>query len=443
MRSLPLTNRRFVAPIGGTLRRSDCKVIAHHLAAPRSLVKGPAIANYEREFAKYIGTRFAYSFASGRLGLFGILQALDVGAGDEVLLQVPTHVVVPNAIRHRSAIPIYVDCARNTYNIDFNAAKRFVTARTKVLLVQHTFGVPVDMDTAAAFADEHGLALVEDCAHALGARYAGCKVGSFGRASFFSTEEKTISSAMGGIVVTNDPMVASRIYSFQQGLAWPSALLTARYLLKLLFFYVITEPSLHPYTRPLYRFFRSRYIAPGATSVAEAEGRVQSSANTRLSNAQAAAALSQLRNLEANLSHRTRIAGLYAESLTMYGFSMPEPPVKATPAFARYPVLVKDKKLAAERSSSCVALGQWLSEVIDGARPPATADYVPGSCPNAEAVVRHLVNLPTHLRVREQDVSAIVSALRDEAWHGDEVYALDGGECAVTGGRTAAQGHTG
>src|SRR6266849_10616142 len=203
---------RRLAIFGGTTTFADCLVALRYLADPRQLVQGPAIIEYEQAFARQVGVRYAYSFCHARVGLYGLLLALGVGPRDEVLLQVPTHVVVSNAIRYTGARPVYVDCRLDNYNIDLEQAEQRITPRTKALVLQHTFGIPVDLDAALDLTRRHGLTLIEDCVHALGATYDRRPVGSFGRAAFFSSEEtKTISTTMGGMVVTDDPDLATRI----------------------------------------------------------------------------------------------------------------------------------------------------------------------------------------------------------------------------------------
>jgi perosamine synthetase len=402
---------RLVAPIGGTMTLKDCLIAVRYLVAGARLARGRAVREYEREFERLLGVAHAYAFGSGRVGLYGILSAMGIGKGDEVLVQVPTHVVVPNAIRYSGAKPVFVDSRADNFNMDLAHAEDLVTARTKVLLLQHTFGIPIDLDAALDLAGRHGLKVIEDCAHALGARYDGRHVGSFGDAAFFSTEEKTISSAMGGMVVTSDDGLADRIEQFQASCSDPSSILAARYLLKLLVFHVITQPPVHRYTRPLYKLLRSRIIAPGATSEEEARGERPRGYERRLSNAQAAVALSQLRGLDAHLSHRETVSSAYAQRLSAHGLAIPRPPAKASPAFVRYPLWVPDKPGVTRAVARHAILGQWLSEPVDGAAAPGDRDYQPGSCPSAENIVAHLVSLPTHLRVRPVDVERIVTAL--------------------------------
>jgi hypothetical protein len=94
--------------------------------------------------------------------------------------------------------------------------------------------------------------------------------------------------------------------------------------------------------------------------------------------------------------------------------AIPEPPEPARPAFVRFPVRVRDRAAALRAAGRFAVLGEWLSEPIDGAVGPGAGDYAAGSCPRAEHVVRHLVALPTHLKVRECDVEGIVSAIRGD-----------------------------
>src|SRR5437588_1050770 len=328
---------RRVALLGGTTTLEDCLVALRYLANPRQLVQGSAIAEYEQTFARQIGVRYAYSFSHGRVGLYALLRGLGIGPGDEVLLQVPTHIVVANAIRYTGARVVYVDCMLENYNMDLALAEQRITPRTKALVLQHTFGIPVDLDTALDLTRRHGIALIEDCVHALGSTYDRRQIGSFGRAAFFSSEEtKTISTTMGGMVVTDDPELAAHVQEFQANCAWPSTWQAARYVLKLLLYHLLTQPHLHRYTRAIYEFFGKRNPLPQPTTDEEIHGERPSDYEQRLSNAQAALGLRQLRRLEANLAHRRAIAQAYCERLSREGFAVPCPPPKAGPAYVRY-----------------------------------------------------------------------------------------------------------
>jgi dTDP-4-amino-4,6-dideoxygalactose transaminase len=404
--------RRKLSLLGGTTTAGDCMAAVAYLLRPHRLLRGPAVDRYERAFAEQVGVRHARSFASGRVGLYAILRALDIGEGDEVLLQAPTHIVVSNAIRHAGARPVYVDCVPDNWNLDLAHAARRVTPRTRALLVQHTFGIPADLDAVLRFAAEHRLVLVEDCVHALGATWRGRPVGSFGRAAFYSTEEtKMTSTTMGGMVVTDDRAVDERVHAFQQRCAWPSRRLTALYLLKLISYHVLTEPRVHRLARAAYEAAGERQPLPRPTSAGELRGRWRSECEQRLTNAQAAIGLRQLRRLDENLAHRRAIAGRYAQLLRARGLRTPVVPEAAAPSWVRYPLTVNDRGAAVRSTHPLVVLGTWFESVLEEAVTPADGAYVDGSCPQAERAARHLVNLPTHARVRGADADALVGAL--------------------------------
>ena len=268
------------------------------------------------------------------------------------------------------------------------------------------------MDLALSLANRYGLTLIEDCVHALGARYDGKLVGSFGKAAFFSTEEtKTISTTMGGMVVTDDADLAMKMRNFQESCPWPSKWLIVRYVLKLLIYHVLTQPNLHRYMRSLYEMCGRRHPLPRPTSNEEELGLRPKIYEQRLSNVQAVLGLRQLHRLESNLSHRRFTANLYVEHLSKLGFRVPKVPAKAEPAYVRFPLWVEDRMAVVRDTASCVVMGLWFRSVLQEAISPEHGSYQAGSCPQAESAAEHLVNLPTHLRVQERDAMMIVSAV--------------------------------
>jgi dTDP-4-amino-4,6-dideoxygalactose transaminase len=401
-----------VALLGGTTSLTDCLAAASFTLRPHRLTEGRWLREYEQAFAGYIGARFGYSFSSGRVALFGILKALGVGDGDEIIVQVPTHIVVANAVRYTGARPVFVDSTVSTCNIDVAAMEKAATDRTKAIVVQHTFGIPADLGVVARVANAHGIPIIEDCVHALGARYNGARVGSIGRAAFFSTEEtKTISTTMGGMAVTSDAVLAKRLEEFQQGCAYPPRWLTVRYLAKLVAYHLLTEPHLHRYTRGLYEALAGRNPFPGPTTAAEIRGSRPPGYERRLSNAQALLGLRQLERIDQNLAHREKIALAFTSRLRALGFEMPHPPPGATPAYVRVPVYVNARRAAVAAAARHGILGTWFTSVLEESLDPGVAGYAAGCCPVAEQLAERLVNLPTHGRVSLRDIEPIVTAL--------------------------------
>ena len=243
---------RRLSQLGGTTTAGDAARALALAARPRRLIDGPAIERYESELARRVGAEFAVSFAAGRIALYGMLRHLGVGAGDEVIVPLPTHIVVTNAVKYLGATPVYADCRMTDFNVDPERAAALIGPNTKAMLVQHTFGIPGDMEALLALAGEHGVPLIEDCVHALGATWRGRPVGGIGAAGFFSTEEtKIISTTMGGAGVTSDPQLAEGLRAFQRECPPPGRSLTARRLAKLALYYVLTEPHVHVAARPL------------------------------------------------------------------------------------------------------------------------------------------------------------------------------------------------
>jgi perosamine synthetase len=406
--------RRRLAILGGTTTWSDCVVALRYLATPSTLVSGEQTEKFEESLAREIDVSFAYTFWAGRVGLFAILKGLGIGKGDEVLVPVPTHVVVPNAVRYTGAKPIYVDCRLDDYNMDLARASALVTDRTRALILQHTFGIPADLDAALDLAKRRGLHVIEDCVHSLGARYRGRPVGSYGRAAFFSIEEtKIISSTMGGVAVTGDPALATKVRRFQASCAPPARRRVASYIAKLVTYHVLTQPYLHYYARPVYELLGRRHPFPRPTAIIEQRGLRPPNYDSTLGNAQAALALRQLRRLDKNVAHRRRIAETYRVRLESTRVRVPHPPLHMDPAYVRYPVWVEDRAAAVRAISKRAVAGVWFESVLSESETPEYADYETGTCPNAELSSHHLVNLPTHLRVTVDDADAIATALSE------------------------------
>ena len=407
---------RHLALLGGTTTAKEILIGLRFLLYPKSIIEGSNIAAYEQQFARTTHCKYAHSFSSGRVGLYGLLKCLGVAKDDEVLIQVPTHIVVANAIRYLGAKPVYVDCQLDDYNLNLEDARHKITSKTKVMILQHTFGHPVDMDAAVNLANTHNIIIIEDCVHALGSRYKGRLVGSFGRAAFFSTEEtKIISSTMGGMVVTNDSDLSKMLTQFRLNCRKPGFMLTYGYVLKLLFYHWTMHPKIHGFFRKMYELLGKRNPLPIPVSAAELLGEMPKNYLQLFSNAQAALAASQLERLDQIIAHRQKISEIYNRIFTSRRIKISTVNKEATSAYVRYPVWVKDRQKAISAMRHKTVLGTWFSSVLEEAVHPKYGDYHDGSCPKAELAARHLVNLPTHLRVTEQDAEILAHLLAESA----------------------------
>jgi len=173
-------------------------------------VLGAELAEFEREFAAYCGAKHCVGLGSGLDALILALKAVGVGPGDEVLTVGNTFIATALAIHHAGAVPVLVDHDPDTYNLDPSKLAAALSARTKAVLPVHIYGQPAEMDAIRAFADAHGLIVIEDAAQAHGALYKGVRAGNLAKAAAFSFYPGKNLGAIGdgGAVVTNDDGLA-------------------------------------------------------------------------------------------------------------------------------------------------------------------------------------------------------------------------------------------
>ncbi len=174
-----------------------------------TLLSGKRIKKFEKEFAKYVGTREAIAVNSGTAALHVALSALGVGPGDEIIVPPFTFVATATAVLHQNAIPIFVDIDPKTYCLNPAEIEKAITSKTKGIIPVHLFGHPADMDPILEIAEKHDLFVIEDACQAHGAEYKGKKVGSIGDMGCFSFfESKNMMTGEGGIITTNNEELA-------------------------------------------------------------------------------------------------------------------------------------------------------------------------------------------------------------------------------------------
>lgn len=177
------------------------------------ITQGPVTREFEREFARAVGARFAIAVNSGTAALHVALAAVGIGPEDQVITSPFTFAATSNAVLYLNGIPKFADIESRTYNVDPGRVEEQISPKTRVLLPVHYAGQPCNMDRLVALSRKYNLPLVEDAAHALGATYRGKKIGSIGRATIFSFHPvKHITTGEGGMVVTDDEGIAERAY---------------------------------------------------------------------------------------------------------------------------------------------------------------------------------------------------------------------------------------
>lgn len=164
----------------------------------------------EKEFAEYLGAKYAVAVNSCGSAMFIALLCAGVQPGDKVLIPAFTFTAVPSAVVHASAEPVLVECLTN-YCIDPEDLERKITPETKVLLLSHMRGHIAHMDKIVEICEKHDICLIEDCAHSLGVLWNGKPTGRFGKVGCYSSQSnKIINSGEGGVLVTDDPMIITK-----------------------------------------------------------------------------------------------------------------------------------------------------------------------------------------------------------------------------------------
>jgi len=379
--------------------------------------KGEAIEKLEEEFKKYLGIKYAISFNSGRSAFLAILNSLNLEKGDEVLLQVFTCNAAVNPIIWAGLKPVYVDCDEKTFNIDIEDLKRTLRQaqgkKPKVLMIQHIFGLPADIDEISEICQKNNLILIEDCAHSLGAEYKGRKVGTFGKAAFFSfSRDKVISSVYGGMVVTNDDELAKKIKEYQGKIGYPSMFWIKQQLLHPILINWLILSTYRILGKYLLILFQWLHILSKAVHWKEKRGKKPGYFPKALPNALAELALNQFKKLERFNNHRKEIANFYYNELKeLSSFELPPEReqiyLRFTVKHPRAPQIIK------KAWSKNILIGDWYTTPI---APHDTQldklQYKLGSCPKAEKLSKQVLNLPTHINIFKKEAQKIVNFLK-------------------------------
>ncbi len=346
------------------------------------LTTGPKIAEFEEALAARVGAKFAVSFSSGTAALHAAAFAAGLVPGDEAITTPLTFCATANCVLYQGAAPVFADVCKDTLNLDPDQALGRITARTKAILPVDFAGHPAALD--ALLAEKHGLVVIEDACHALGAEHCERRVGSRAHMTVFSFHPvKHITTGEGGMVTTDDSGYARRL-----------------------------------------RLFRNHGVESDARR-RQAQGEwhyemVALGYNYRLTDIGAALGLSQLRKLDANLARRREIARRYTAAFRDFAGVIP-PAVRdhVSPAWHLYPIRLELARLRVGRAEIFRAL---RAENIG-----VNVHYIPvhlhpyyrqrfgyrgGEFPIAEGAYAQLLSLPMFHAMTDNDVADVIEAVK-------------------------------
>jgi UDP-N-acetylmuramoyl-tripeptide--D-alanyl-D-alanine ligase len=354
-----------------------------------------------------------FLFDSGRSAIFATLTVLGVGNGDEVITQAFSCSVISNAILSCGAKPVYVDIKGKTLNMNVDELKLRITEKTKAVIVQHTFGIPADIENIQKICREKRIKLIESLAHSFGNKTEnGFVLGTFSDAAVLSFgRDKIISSIEGGGVGFPTNEYTEKMKKVTTSLKpFP----TRR----------IAQDLLHPLIASIatrWYFFGSLgkgifFLAQKVSLInkvltnSEKKGR---SAPVQFSypNILAKLYLQQLSFHLSFQSHREMIAHIYKEILKRSnGMKWME----SSQPYLRFPLIAHDSDgMKACMRKYHIDLGDWYNPVISGWEMEIMKKYyVPGSCPVAEDISSKIINLPTHRNITFSDAIYIANTLK-------------------------------
>ena len=384
-------------PLGaGTLDEDDVRIAREWLVRGDSAASGPdPAARFEAEFAAWNGSRAAFAFASGRESLTGIIHALELRPGDEVVVPGYTCVVVANAFVFAGVTPVYGDIELDTYGLDVASLERCVTPRTRAILVQHLYGLVCrDYQAVIDFAHTRGIAVIEDCAQATGAVWNGVRVGNRGDAAFYSLEQsKVLTTFQGGVAVAAHDEVAARLQAYRDRAPLPSPGRTRDVLENLIMNFDMFKRR-DRWWRADWVRLRTGGRRIATTTRAEERGEKPAEYGLRMPPAWAAVASNQLRKVDFYNARRREHAQRWDAWCDASGFARAHIVPGSVPVFLRYPVMASaalKRDRAWARRTLDVELGVWF---VSHLHPSARA--VAG-CPRAAEAIERCINFPTLL----------------------------------------------
>ncbi len=361
--------------------------IAEVVACLRSgwIGRGPRVTRFENDFAAYKGVEEAVSVHSCSAALLLALRAAGVGPGDEVITTPLTYCATVNAIIHSGAKPVLADVDPASMNLSPLRVAERITAKTRAVIPVHFAGRPCEMDALCGLARQHGLTLIEDCAHAIETEYHGQKagvIGDFGCFSFYPT--KNVTTGEGGMVL------AKRLQDRE----------TIRIL------------SAQGMTLDAWKRYRSDGVPHYAV--------VAAGFKYNMTDMEAALGIHQLARVETNWLRRERIWLRYREAfadlpLTLPALTSPE----TRHAYHLFPVLLDPREAGIDRDRFL----EWLRGLRIGSavhyRSAAEQPYYqqtfgwqPEDFPEAMRIGRQTLSLPLSPALRDQDVERVIRAVR-------------------------------
>lgn len=329
---------------------------------------GPFVEEFEKKFAEYCNISNCCAVNSGTSALHLSLIAAGIKSGDEVIVPANTFIATAWAVSYVNAIPIFVDCTPDTWNIDPQRIEEKITKKTKAIIGVHLYGQPFDVDAVKSIADTHGLILIEDCAQAHGALYKNRRVGGFGALGCFSFYPGKNLGAYGegGAIVSNNDTYDQRIKSLRNHGS------TIRYHHEELGF------------------------------------------NMRMDGFQGAVLNIKLKYLDLWNKRRREIAGMYQDKIKNNKIQMQSQPSWASSVYHLFVITLDNRdELIRYLQENNIFCGLHYPIPCHLQRAYSHLGYKKGDLPNAEYLADHCVSLPMYPELENRDIKIVIDTIKN------------------------------
>jgi dTDP-4-amino-4,6-dideoxygalactose transaminase len=365
-----ITTTRPTIPIARPQLGAEEEAAVLEVMRSGALAQGAKVKAFEEAFAAAMGARYAVATSNGTTALYLAMIAQGIGPGDEVVTSPLTFIASANAIAQTGARPVLAD-VDDTLNLDPRAAEELIGPRTKAIMPVHLHGNPADMDAFVELAERHGVALLQDACQAVGATIDGRPLGVFGTAAYSLYATKNITTGEGGMVITNDPVIAQTIASLRH-----------------------QAYSNQPYVHEVVGY------------------------NYRMTEMQAAIGLVQLGRLEAITDRRRSNASYYDEHIKSSRLERPRIAQGHRHVYHQYTLRVAAQsrldggpgrdEIRTRLEAAGVGTGVYYPVPVH--QQPAYSRHVNPPCPNAEAAAREIFSIPVHPAVSDEDRATVALA---------------------------------
>jgi perosamine synthetase len=381
------------------------------------------------QFIENIKSDKAFFFYRGSVALYALLKAMDIRPGDEVILQSFTCDIVPATVVRAGGVPVYVDIDPSTFNIAPDKIEARITVKTKAIIVQHTYGIPAEMKPILDTARKHNLWVIEDSCHALGSKYSGQEVGTFGDVAFYSFGwHKPLVLGKGGVAVVNNPTLKQKVKELYEGFVTPLYKELIILYIQYFSYTLLLKPSFFWCMRGVYRELASwgglwgliTGIPSRKKTGAAQDGKVEGSVgpyNRKMIPFQERRLSRKLDHFDRIVAHKRWVVSQYERLFSQVGYNPLELDSRFEPIYFKYPLLSDHKKDIFDKAPRArIELSYLFSSPVDPLKPGFVAHwkalgYQKGMCPVSEYIADRIVALPVHSGIRAKDIERTIGFL--------------------------------